>query len=107
MYVLQCRGGYPIPITAGGDDSRRMMEIVGVVATVSDTTAASQLTLIDDFGKVKADAVTDVTICDLKGLANAAGNIGVVFPEPIKTRKGIAATAITNLVQGSILVYCK
>ena len=42
MYVLTCYGGYPLPIAAG------KVEIVGFRATVSDPTAVSRLTVIDD-----------------------------------------------------------
>jgi len=107
MYVLQCAGGYPIPLTSGGDAYEVRKEIMGVCATATSTAAASQLTLIDDYGKVKTDENIDVTLVDLKGVANVDGNISVMFPEPVKTRKGIAVSAATNLVQGSILVYCR
>jgi hypothetical protein len=104
MYILTCRGGYPIPLTPG---TERRIEIVGVRATVNDTTADSRLTLIDDYGQVRTDVGTDITLCDIKGLADMDANLEVLFPEPLKTRKGIAATAVTNLIQGSILVYVR
>lgn len=107
MYVLQCRGGYPIPITTGGEGVLAKVEICGVQATVSDAGSGSRLTLVDDYGKTKDDDSTDVTLADFKGVANSDGVIGGMFAEPIKTRKGLAVSNLTNLVQGSILVYTR
>jgi hypothetical protein len=90
-------------------------EIVGIVATVNDTTAASRLTLIDsDDFKVYPDA-SDIqwshdrcTIFDQKGLANADATLGVIFPEPLKCNRGLALNSLsTNLVAGKTFVYVR
>jgi hypothetical protein len=104
MYINTCVGGYPCPITKGVPTK---IEVLGVRATVSDPTAVSRITLVDDIGKLRSDTAYDVTIVDCKGMANADANIEVLFPEPLKTRNGVAATDITNLIQGSILLYVR
>lgn len=104
MYINTCKGGYPCPLTRG---EQTKIEVLGIRATVSDPTAVSQITLVDDIGQVRADTAYDVTLVDCKGLANSDANLEVLFPEPLKTRNGIAATNITNLIQGSILLYVR
>lgn len=103
MYVNCCRGGYPSPLTSGEVSK---LEIWGVRATVSDTSAVSALTLIDAPGALQTGTNNDITLIDAKGLVNDT-ELEVMFPEPIKTRRGVAATTITNLVQGSILLYVR
>jgi hypothetical protein len=105
MYINVCPAGYPFPMTRVGVQTK--IEILGVRATVLDPTANSRITLIDDTGQMKADEVTDITLIDCKGLANADANLEVLFPEPMKTRNGVALTNCNNLVQGSILLYVR
>lgn len=102
MYPLLCKGGYPVPIKAG------RFSIVGVMATVNDPTAASRLTLIDSGEglQVTDDQAMKPVICDIKGLANADGTIGVMFAEPIKLRDGVSiGSNTTNLMAGRTIVY--
>jgi hypothetical protein len=102
MYILQCMAGFPVPATPG---IKRKVTVHGVSATVLTTSAASRLTLIDSIGGIQADSIYDKTMVDVKGVANGHGNIEAYFPEPFICRDGIAITDMTNLVQGSILVY--
>lgn len=103
MYPLQCKGGYPFPIQAG------MKSIAGVMATVNDTTAASRLKLVDSSdNKIVVDGDCKACIADLKGVANSDGTIGVMFPEAVKVRNGVAITSVSsNLVPGSVFVYVR
>lgn len=110
MYPLQCAGGFPLPIKAG------KLEIYGVSAVVSDTTAASRLTLIDDrnlpegavVGRVLgSDYDDDKGIIDIKGIASADGVLEQIFPEPLKLRHGLSSVNSSNLVAGTIKVYVR
>jgi hypothetical protein len=105
MYINVCPAGYPFPMTRIGVQTK--IEVLGIRATVNDPTAASRITLVDATGQMKADEVTDITIVDCKGLANSDANLEVLFPEPLKTRNGVALTNCDNLVQGSILLYVR
>jgi hypothetical protein len=104
MYPITCAGGYPIPIKAG-----RGLQIVALVVTASDTTAATRCTFVDDdsFKEVTDSQSLKTVIADLKGLANAEGVLGFVFPEPIKVRKGITISNGTNMLAGRTFVYVK
>jgi hypothetical protein len=104
MQPLLCRGGYPLPIGKG------KKEVFGVIATVSDPTAASRLSLVDseDFS-IKPDVGNMKRVfLDVKGLANTDGVIGCMFSEPIKVIDGIALnSASTNLVAGKTFLYIR
>lgn len=104
MYPITCAGGYPIPIKVG-----RGLQIVALVVTVDDTTLASRCTFVDDdsFKEVEDTQALKTVIADLKGLANADGVLGFVFPEPIKVRKGITIANGTNMIAGRTFVYIK
>lgn len=109
MQPLMCRGGYPMPICKGKH------EIVAIIATVSDPTAASRINIIDsDDFKIVTDGLdlqykdNRRTIFDMRGLANADASIGIVFPEPLKTTRGISLNSLsTNLKAGMIFVYVR
>jgi hypothetical protein len=109
MQPLLCKGGYPMPITNGKH------EIVAINATISNTAAVSRLTLIDsDDFKIVADSEAGNysknrrTILDLKGIANDGGNLTMVFPEPLKTTRGINISSLsTNTVGGKVFVYVR
>lgn len=94
-------------------------EILGFTATVSDPTAASQIQMWDD------ESITDVStqgniltigsteaaqrktlIANIKGIANADACLEVLFPEHLKTRRGISV-ATSNIVGGSFFLYVK
>lgn len=111
MYIATCPGGFPIPTMIG---QRR--EIIGIKATVSTTTSASRLVLIDDtaldenekFGRTLPSTHDKGTkICDIKGIASVDANLEVLFPEPLQTRHGVSLVEATNLVVGSIMVYVR
>jgi len=110
MQPVLCAGGYPIPITKKGRH-----EIVAIVATVNDTTAASRLTLLDSEDYRIVDDGNDLQykdkrrlIFDQKGMANADATLGVVFPEPLKVIHGFTITgATTNLVAGKTFIYTR
>jgi len=115
MYPLTCPGGYSVPLKTG------QYEIVGVRATVNDTTALSQIVLYDDGGIISntgrilptsfdpgsSGKKKTVLVCNVKGIANLDANLEVLFPEPIKTRYGLSISASTNIVAGSLQVYCR
>ena len=98
-----------MPITKG------RQEIYAILATVADSTQASRLTLIDSEDFAIVEDGLDINagnnrrlIYDGIGLANADGQIGVVFPEPLKTIRGISMSSLsTNLVGGKIFVYTR
>lgn len=108
MRPLTCRAGYPMPIARG------RFEVWGFCATVNNTAAVSRLTLVDS--EDYAPVANDSTLCaanerrlmtDAKGLANGDGYLSVIFPEPIKTIKGVTVAATTNLEAGKIFVYVR
>ncbi len=115
MYPLTCAGGYSVPLRGG------LFEIVGVRATVSDPTVASQIVLYDDsgidgkngrilsssFDPGKAARDKNALLCNVKGIADLDANLEVLFPEPLKTRHGVSASISTNLRPGTIQVYCR
>ncbi len=109
MQPLMCRGGYPMPISLG------KKEIVAISATVNDPTAASRITLIDsdDFKIVPNGDNMQYEdnrrlIFDQKGLANSDGVLGMVFPEPLKTTRGISVNSLTsNIEGGKVFVYVR
>ena len=103
MQPLLCKGGYALPIGKG------KKEIYGVVAAVSDPTAASRLALIDSEDFAVVEDVTDKKhFIDLKGLANTDGVIGCMFAEPIKVIDGVAVDAAsTNLIAGRTFLYVR
>ena len=104
MQPLVCRGGFPLPIGKG------KKEIYGVMAVVNDPTAASRLSLFDSENfNITTNAVDlKKTFCDLKGLANADGVIGCMFPEPIKVIDGVAMNGVsTNLIAGRTCLYVR
>ncbi len=110
MYVAQCYAGFPMPLKAGKN------EIYGVRATLVSTSAVSRLTLVDDadlpegsnFGNIyAASMIKKTTIIDERTVASTIGNIDVMFPEPIKTRRGVSVAGATNLIGGSIMLYIR
>lgn len=115
MYPITCAGGYSIPVKAG------QFDIIGIRATVSNTAAASQIILYDDgysgedWGRIlpgtfdpgSSEQVKVVLISNIKGIANVDANLEVLFPEPVRIRHGTSVSKTTNLVPGSIQVYCR
>ncbi len=109
MRPLQCHAGFPVPIGAG------KYEVCGVSAVVSDTAAAARLTLIDDVdlprdstvGRVLTEDGQKVTFIDLKGLANAHGNLVEYFFESVKMNKGISVTNASNLIGGKVILFVR
>jgi len=104
MYPHQCYGGHAMPITKEGK-----YEIWGIVAKVSDATAASRIKIVDSnkFKVVADDGVERPVLADFAGLANADGNIGIMFPAPIKVRNGVTVSKATNLLGGSIQLFVR
>ena len=109
MYVKTCVGGYPNPIFAGRN------EILGFRVTVNDLSKASRAILWDDAaiteinktGYVQPkDYAGKVKLADFKGDADVDGNLEVIFPESLKTRRGISA-AFENTVAGTFILYIK
>lgn len=109
MYVQTCAGGYPNPLKAG------RYEVLGFRVTVKTPASASQIQLWDDsnikdtdrVGYVKdIDADLKTMIANIKGLANSDANLEVLFPEPLKLRRGLSG-AFTNIVPGSFFLYVK
>lgn len=108
MRPMLCKGGYPLPISAG------MVSIVGYSAALNSTTTAGRLTLVDrdPYASLNqalpADSAdTKGVILDKKAIASADGNISEMFPEPIKAVNGVAIMNADNLLPGKILVYVK
>lgn len=104
MYPLQCYAGHAMPISKGGK-----FEVWGVSAKVNDSTAASQLKLVDadDFKCIADDGIKRPVLVDVAGLANADGNIGILFPAPLKVRNGVVTAKATNLKGGSIQLFVR
>jgi hypothetical protein len=109
MYVKTCAGGYPNPIFAGRN------EILGFRATVNTLANNSRVSLWDDAGISETDKTgyvrgTDYAgktkLADVKGDADVDGNLEVIFPESIKTRRGISA-AFENIVAGTFILYVR
>lgn len=127
-YVAQCFAGFAMPLIAGKS------EIIGIRATISDSTKAARLTLIDD---PTLDAMVDITgsgtrprwgkgygdgarstpdgshgipvLIDIQASANALDGVlrADAMAEPIKVRNGISATNAYNLIGGSITMYIR
>jgi len=109
-YPLMCAAHYPIPIKPGKN------KITKVIAAVSDRSADSRLTLIDDHemevgdkqGTVKSTKTSDHSlILDLKGIGGAGPGFLDSGPLNIKLRDGVNAVDCTNLQAGSIAIYCE
>jgi hypothetical protein len=116
-YVAQCLAGFAMPLRAGKFD------VIGVRATISDTSKAARLTLFDDstldslnkgdrYGKGYSgtDPVAKpATLFDMYAAASALdGILRIDFTdEPITVRNGISATNAYNLVGGSVCLYIK
>lgn len=111
MYVAQCFAGFPMPLKAG------KYEVFGVRASIKDATAAARLTLVDDqdleegakWGAIYSTAeVADkkCMIIDERTVANTVGNIDVMFPEPIKLRRGISMAG-SNLRGGTVTLLIR
>jgi hypothetical protein len=109
MQPLLCKGGYPLPIGKG------MKYICGFVATVSNTAAASRLSLLDSAEYKIVDDGNDLQfknsrrmICDVKGVANVDGTLKCMFPEPIKVLDGVTINSVSaNLVAGRTFLYVR
>ena len=110
MYPMECKGGFFVPIREG------KFEVIGFQAVVSDTAAASQVTLIDDkeiavgakFGRILSDTYDVQTgFVDIKGLANTDGNLEQFFPSPLKLRRGVSAVKTSNVVPGTLKLYVR
>jgi hypothetical protein len=107
MYPIQCHAGFSMPLRAG------RFEITGFCATVNDTTAASQIAIVDDstinqasgFGNL-LDSIDDREniLINMKGLASIDTTLSYEFAEPVKTRYGISLYT-SNLKPGSICIY--
>jgi hypothetical protein len=103
MYPIQCAGGYPLPIKTG------KFSVYGIIVTANSTSLATRLTLVDsdNFKEETDNQSLKTVIADLRGLANAEGVLGVMFPEPIRVRKGVTISNGTNLLAGRTFVYIK
>lgn len=105
MYFLQCAGGYANPVKDG------KFNIMGVCATVKDTTAASRVTLVDNAQRAclasSYAAQQEPEIIDIKGVANVNGILQVCFDDPLVARKGLSCTNADNIVAGSLKVFVK
>jgi hypothetical protein len=77
------------------------------VVTVNDTTVATRCTLVDsdDFKELTDDQSLKGVLVDLKGLANAEGVMGIMFPAPIQVRDGVTVSNLSNVLAGRTIVY--
>lgn len=111
MYVAQCHAGFPMPLKAG------KFEIYGVRASISDTTAATRLTLVDDqdlpegsrFGNIYSTSEVGSKKCafvDERTVASTVGSIDVMFPEAIKMRNGVSMAG-SNLIGGTVTLLIR
>jgi hypothetical protein len=109
MYIKECPGGFPIPAASG------KIAIMGIIAAVKTTTSASEVAIVDDDAITSSDqtgrilsTLTNQTrvLKHLKGVASVDGTLGVLFPEPIKTRYGVSVY-VDNTVAGSVCLYIK
>ena len=109
-YPLTCQGKYGVPIKPG------KMKIKKIIAAVSDRTANSRLTLIDDHtvatgskqGTVRSEKTRYHTqIVDLKGIGGQGnGYLEADFGDDgLKLIDGLTVVDTTNLEPGSITVY--
>lgn len=112
MYVMQCVGGYAVPLKGG------RYQVVGMRATVSTTTTASRVVLCDDSGITEGakwgrflDGTTPynytTNVVDTKGIANVDGYLEVLYPEPLQVRHGLSAVVTDNIIPGSLIVYIR
>ena len=93
MYPLLCAGRYPVPEKEG------VLEIVAVAASPLTVATAIDIQLRDDWGANSPDFVLDPDknkIIHLEGDGNSP--VFVSFDPPLKTRKGLIATTLTNAV---------
>jgi len=107
MYPITCHAGFPLPVASG------KFEVLGLCVAINDTTADSQIVLVDDpdidqetiVGRLLTTLEGQKGILvNMKGLANADATLEHSFEEPIKVRNGLSIYG-TNLVPGSICVY--
>jgi len=115
MYPLTCAAGYNAPARRG------KYEIVGFTALVADSTAASQMAIIDD-PAINQDGIAGLIyptsdleepttkkhiIVNIKGHGSSYDTVLEWFPaEPVKLRYGISL-AFENIEQGSMCVYVR
>jgi len=107
MYPIQCYAGYSIPVKAG------KFEVVGMTAVVTDITATSRFAIVDDenITGTQGFVLNSLTnkkriLADLQGIASSDGTLGIIFPEPMKTRNGLSVY-MENVVAGSLTVYIR
>ncbi len=103
MYALECYANYYLPIKIG------QFKVLGLEATVQDTSAPSRVVLIDDDSGIPLGEDYDIKkgLIDIKGLPNSKGILEINFPEPIVTRKGITIVQSTNIVGGTIKLWVR
>ncbi len=112
MRPLTCYGGYPNPLREG------KFSVVGMRAIVSDPTAASRVTLVDDSTLKQGDrhgrildknykASAHTPLIDAKGVANNDGTLEIIFPEPMTVLYGLSAVATDNIEGGTLSVFIR
>jgi hypothetical protein len=112
-YPLTCIAGFNAPIRQG------YYEIVGLTATVADSTAASQVAIVDDegiqsgwktgriLGSLESPTEVKRIIANIKGSGSAYDTVLEWWPaEAVKVRRGISM-CFTNIEQGSLCLYVR
>jgi hypothetical protein len=103
MYPLQCTAGYPMPVKDG------KFEIVAVGAKFTTAATAYEIAIWDT--GVNALIDEDNPPVDARRIFHFYGKDDAspfcVFPDPLKTRKGISIGTIGNIDPGQIYVYVK
>jgi len=109
MRPLQCHAGFPVPLGVG------KYEVCGIHAVVETPSAASRITIIDDNdlprnavqGRILADDNQKVPIIDIKGIADADGQLTEYFYEPVKFNYGASVINASNLKGGRVMLFIR
>lgn len=111
-YPLTCAAGYPNPMREG------KFEVLQIRATVSNPSADTRVTIVDDpnikvgdrVGKMYANSFVQQSatrILDTKLTGDSGGDVDVVFAEPVKCHYGLSIVNADNIVPGSLCVYVR
>jgi len=90
MYPLLCSGGFPVPEKSG------VLTVVGVLATPVIVGSAVDVNLRDDNQTASPASENLNSVVKFKNDGNKSEF--VFFDPPMKTRKGLKATKLTNAV---------
>lgn len=93
MYPLLCAGGYPVPSKPG------VLEVIAVSASPIVVGQAMKAVLRDDTDNYSADYTVDPNKNEIVHLeTDGDGTQSISFDPPLKTRRGIMPTTLTNAV---------